>query len=106
MRNEWLGINNMRIQEKRDKILNNFSLTISNQVQKARAKFKVPPWSGSLERLIAREILSQLSEYQGNFFTDAKAELIDVPVELNYSPMVLKYIYFKKFVSSPKASTK
>jgi hypothetical protein len=31
---------------------------------------------------------------------------MDVPVELNYSPMALKYIYFKKFVSSKEQSVK
>ncbi len=99
LRNEWLGINKMKIQVNKEKILTNFSLTIADQVKKARSKFKVPPWSGDLERIIARELLFQLSEYQGNFFMDSKAELIDVPVEINFSPMALKYIYFKKFVS-------
>lgn len=102
IRNEWLGLNKMRIQQTKDNILDNFSLNISDQVQKAKNKFKISPWSGNLEKLIARELLSQLSEYEGNFFRNSKAELVDVPIELNYSPMALKYIYFKKFVSNNK----
>ncbi len=100
IRNEWLGINKMKVQASKDKLLDNFSQTIIDQIQKFRGKFRVPPWSGNLERLVAREILAQLSEYQGNFFINAKAELIEIPIELNYSPMALKYIYFRNFVSS------
>lgn len=100
IRNEWLGKNKMMVQKTRDYILNNFSLTISDQIEKAKNKFRVSPWSGSLEKLIARELLSQLSEYQGNFFQNSTTDLINIPIELNYSPMALKYIYFKKFVSS------
>jgi hypothetical protein len=100
IRNEWLGINKMQVQASKEKLLENFSLTILDQVQKFRGKFRVPPWSGNLEKLIARELLTQLVEYQGSFFTNAKAELIDIPIELNYSPMALKYIYFRNFVSS------
>jgi hypothetical protein len=106
IRNEWLGINKMQIQSSRDKLLENFSLTISDQVQKFRSKFRVPPWSGNLEKLIARELLTQLSEYQGSFFTNAKAELMEIPIELNYSPMALKYIYFRNFVSSKNKPAK
>lgn len=106
IRNEWLGINKMQIQSSRDKLLENFSLTIFDQVQKFRSKFRVPPWSGNLEKLIARELLTQLSEYQGSFFTNAKAELIEIPIELNYSPMALKYIYFRNFVSSKNKPAK
>ena len=106
IRNEWLGINKMQIQSSRDKLLENFSLTIFDQVQKFRSKFRVPPWSGNLEKLIARELLTQLSEYQGSFFTNAKAELIDIPIELNYSPMALKYIYFRNFVSTKSKAAK
>jgi hypothetical protein len=100
LRNEMLGLNIKDVEKKREKLLENFTSMISNQVLKARKKFKTPLWTGPLEKLIAQELIGQIGDYKGDFFRYSSAELLEIPVYLNIAPFALKYIYFKNMAQS------
>ncbi|RLA65850.1 MAG: hypothetical protein DRQ88_04300 [Epsilonproteobacteria bacterium] len=94
-RDEWRSLSAYVSQKRRKKIFNNFVKVIEDQVKNAQKKFLIPPWKGKLEKLVAKELLTQLALYDGKFFKYSKNDMINIPIKLNYAPFALKYIYFK-----------
>ena len=64
--------------------------TLFPQLKEAREKWHTTPWRGKLEKLIARELLEQLSLYEGDFFESPQKKMLQVPIHLHYGLFALK----------------
>ncbi len=83
-------------EDKRKEAFHALTLHLKDQVREDRNKFKIPPWKGPLERLIAKDIINQLLNYQGDLKKIKKINnRISIPIEINYAPFALKYIRYK-----------
>ncbi|MEI8346768.1 MAG: hypothetical protein WCG27_04825 [Pseudomonadota bacterium] len=81
----------------REKLLETFKKHLTDQITSASQYFIIPPWKGDLEKIVARELLEQLAQFEGppldKIFTDAK--FMKVQVQFNYAPYALLYIRHK-----------
>lgn len=87
----------------REDIQKRFELMIKDQVEQARQKFSLPPWNVGIESLIVREIVEQMSLYQGKdpFGKEAKGE-VRIPVEVNFGLFALKYMRYRYQIEQNK----
>jgi hypothetical protein len=92
-REEWNGISPLETQKK-TKIVNRFKQEITEGVQKARSKYRLPPWKGDLEKIIALELLEQLVLFNGLPYK-GELGLAKIPVKLNFAPLALRYIRYQ-----------
>jgi hypothetical protein len=97
-REQWPSVLRESTRKQRKRILKNFVKRIEDQVLSNRKKFILPPWTGKLEELIAKELLTQLALYEGNYFENLKREKVKIPIGLNYAPFALKYIHLKSIL--------
>lgn len=90
-RENWrdVDINN---EEEMKKVLKPFTLIIKDQVENAREQFEIPPWKSGLERIVAIEVLEQISRYIGNYFENPTG-MMKIPVNLNYGVFALRYTH-------------
>ena len=94
MRSKW-GKLDPKNEKLRSKIIANFKMQITKDVEKVRKMFTNPLWKGDIERIIIVEILEQLVKYEGSFFTHASREKIKIPITFNFAPFALKYLAYK-----------
>ena len=92
-REEWNGISPGE-KQKKEKIVSRFKQEIAEGVQKARSKFRLPPWKGDLEKIIVEELLEQLVLFNGLPFKGEQG-LASIPIKLNFAPLALRYIRYQ-----------
>lgn len=92
-REQWNGISPSDT-KKKDSIVNRFKQEIAQDVQKARGKYRLPPWKGDLEKIIALELLEQLVLFNGLPFKGEKG-LASIPIKLHFAPLALRYIRYQ-----------
>lgn len=95
VRKKWINRNPQNVEEEK-KIFERFVKIIEDQVEKSKNKFDLPPWKEGLERLIAKELLEQVSQYSGEFYQTEDQTFELIPIYLNYGPFALKYLNFIK----------
>ena len=100
-RREW-GSRNPRDKEGQERLLSKFKDQIEKDVEKLNQTFAFQLWKGDFSRLIALELLDQLSSYQGNYFQLSKREKVRVPVTLYFAPFALKYQNYKYQIMDAK----
>ena len=94
MRSRW-GTLDPKKRTLRNKIISNFKLQITKDVERVRKMFTNPLWKGDMERIIVIEILDQLAKYEGDYFKHASTEKISIPITFNFAPFALKYLTYK-----------
>ncbi len=90
-RENWKDVN-INDEKEMKKVLEPFQVIIKDQVEDARLRFEIPPWKQGLERLVAIEILEQVSRYIGNYFQEPKG-MMSIPVNLHYGIFALRYTH-------------
>ena len=81
--------------KKRKELIERFKIQIESQMGIFRNKFIIPPWDGDLGRLISIDLMDQLAEYQGEYFSDRTHKNVEIPIEFRYGVFALKYIHYR-----------
>lgn len=104
IRRDW-GSRSPRDRQAQERIITRFKDYIEKDVEKINSMFAFPLWKGDFSRLVALEILDQLTIYQGNFFQFSTMDKVDISVTLSFAPFALKYQNYKyKIMDSERRS--
>lgn len=100
---EWLGREwrylDPREDLKRQDLFNRFQKILKKDLYKAQKKFVMAPWKEGLERIVAKELLTQFSEtYLLKYAKNKKEKFVNIPVFLHYGLFALKYAKYKREV--------
>jgi len=91
---EWKELDPRRKKYKKD-ILDKFHAQITDQVQDLVKKLPFPDLEANFEKIIIKQLLSQLERADGRFYRDLARDLVSVPIEFNFAPFALKYLRFQ-----------
>lgn len=92
----WKG-KDLSDRETVENVFKPFRVMIADNIERNWKKLKLPEVKGDLENLIMREILAQISLYQGRFFRD-ETGIVKIPVKVNFGAFALKYLRFQYYV--------
>ncbi len=86
-----IDLNSKALVEK-ERLISQFKLQITNDVQNAKDKLIIPPWKGDLEAIIVNELTDQLLLKDPQMLKLAEPGFHKINIEINYAPFALKYI--------------
>lgn len=85
----WKEVDSNNVEETK-KVLEPFELILKDQISDAKRGYDIAPWKEGMERLVAIEILEQVSRYIGKYF-DEPTGMVKIPVNLHYGIFALRY---------------
>ncbi|MGB0454227.1 MAG: hypothetical protein ACPGJV_10995 [Bacteriovoracaceae bacterium] len=77
---------------KNESSVNRIEKAIEDQVLKAQDKLAFTPWRDQISKLIAKELVNQISLYPKSPYRNGDNQFIQVPITFNYAPFALKYM--------------
>jgi hypothetical protein len=76
--------------------------SVVDAVELAKYRYKIPPWKIGLEKLVAKEIIFQVTNLRDDPYITTDKRMIRIPIEFNYGIFALKYIHSKYLVNKNK----
>lgn len=76
------------------------------QIKKKEKLFLQKMWNQDFSRLLAEELLSQVTLYRGSLFKSYQDQLLTVPIEFNYGLFALSYLRFRSDVNADRLKFK
>lgn len=65
---------------------------IKSQLEIKKDLFLIPMWTDKMSQIMAKELVSQLTTYQGNNLEEFTNEKVRIPIKFRYGLFALKYI--------------
>lgn len=95
-RKEWFSEGG-DVKARRDEVIKKLEKKLEPQFALARSYYRLPPWSGPIESLAARELSQQIALMaQDSFFVKgASPAMVTIPVEFNFGIFALRTMRYR-----------
>ena len=103
-RREWIELD-PRNKSRKAELFHRMKIHIKPLVEEIREKFPVAPWDGGLDVIIRNEILDQIADFQGDYFSKELSGVMKIPVVINFAPYALKYLRYEYRVKENQKKT-
>lgn len=104
LRSAYLKANNLSRYAKKEALEQKASLYFASQLEQKSQIFLIPMWSENLPKMLAKELIAQLSNYNGSRLDELGHDLVKIPVKLRYGLFALKYLR-KRFKEKYRSSS-
>jgi hypothetical protein len=91
---EWKMLDPRKKKYKKD-LLDKFHAQVTDQIQKSIKNLPFENFEGSFEKIIIKEMLSQLGKVNDSFYRNRDKELLTIPISFNFAPFALKYLHYR-----------
>lgn len=92
IRKAYLIANNQSRYAEKEALHEKFAAYIKIQLDAKKEHFLIPMWNENMSKIMASELISQLSFYNGSRFKELGHDKMKVPVKLRYGLFALKYL--------------
>jgi len=92
VRDEYIKKNNISDYKGLEILEGKLVAYIQTQLDKKKDLFLINLWTDKMGKIMAKELISQITEYKGSYFKDFSHKEIKVPVEFKYGLFALKYL--------------
>lgn len=100
VRLRWTELNQQPDPAVRDAFVEKVAEHLKIQVEAKRRYFPTPLFGEGLEYLLAQEIISQLSLYDGPFFDTMADKVVEVPLRMRYGMFALSYVRYRALLKA------
>jgi hypothetical protein len=103
IRDSYVLANNISDVQAMERVQANFETYIDVQLKEKRKYFTTKLWSSDFKKILAKNLIDQLTNYQGTYFSDFDKEKVKIPIEFRFGMFALRYIR-EKYQSAYKST--
>jgi len=92
VRESYISANNKSKFDQMDVIEENFAKYIEIQLEQKKKYFTTALWNRDFKKIIAKDLVKQLSDYNGNYFKGFDKNQVNIPVKFRFGLFALRYI--------------